>query len=143
MIMKYSSMAVFIWNDDICQNINIDCMRGYIENCHPEKTNVDRGEALVYLRFQGDISQSIIMILYWMLIKYIGYITFGFNLIQVGLIFEFVFRSRYFLEYHPSLSNITRCQVPSRVRVSWFSGCYWFLSNISPSESTILYESII
>ena len=51
--MKYSSMAVFKWNDDICQNINIDCMRGYIENCHPEKTNVDRGEALVYIRFQG------------------------------------------------------------------------------------------
>ena len=63
--------------------------------------------------------QSIIMILFWMLIKYIGNITFGFKLIQVGLIFEFVFRSRYFLEYHPSLSIITRCQVPSRVRV-WF-----------------------
>ena len=77
------------------------------------------------------------IISYWMLIKYIVYITFGFKS-NPGQVWIFVFvlrtpytqtlircqsesmmnrtQSRYFLEYHPSSSNITRCQVPSRVR---------------------------
>ena len=81
--------------------------------------------------------QSIFIILYWMLIKYIVYITFGFKS-NPGQVWIFVFvlrtpytqtlircqsesmmnrtQSRYFLEYHLSSSNITRCQVPSRVR---------------------------
>ena len=41
------------------------------------------------------------------------------------------------LEYHRSSSNITRCQVPSRVRA-------WFHDSAGDiSESTILHESII
>ena len=88
--------------------------------------------------------QSIIIILYWNLIDYIVYITLGFKTIQVIRIFVFVFRipyiqtlkrrqsesvvnrtrinsaqSIFFLEHHPSSSNITRCHVPSRVR-AWF-----------------------
>ena len=35
-------------------------------NCHPEKTNVDRGEAEVDIGFRG---VTIFIILYWMLIK--------------------------------------------------------------------------
>ena len=52
----------------------------------------------------------------------------------------------YFLEYHPSASNITRCQVLSRVR-AWFHdsagdiNCYQI--SLSKSESTNLHESII
>ena len=49
-----------------------------------------------------------------------------------------------FLEYHPSSSNITRCQVPSRVR-AWFhdsSGDIDFYQMpLSQSESTNLYET--
>ena len=82
--------------------------------------------------------QSIIIIVHWMLIKYI-------TTIQVKWIFEFVFRTPYiqslmnttpvrnydepqahkfcavdiFLEYHLSSSNISRCQVQSRV-MAWF-----------------------
>ena len=37
--------------------------------------------------------QSISIILYWMLIKFTAYITFGFKTIQVRWIFEFVFRT--------------------------------------------------
>ena len=37
--------------------------------------------------------QSVVIILYWMLIKYIVYISFGFKTIQVKWIFEFVFRT--------------------------------------------------
>ena len=80
-----------------------------------------------------------------MLIKYvyIVYITFGFKTILVKWIFSFysvlrkfkrsydasqnlwwtvrasILHGRYYLEYHPSSSNITRRGVPSRVR-AWF-----------------------
>ena len=88
--------------------------------------------------------QSIFIILYWMWIKYIVYITLGIKTIPVEWIFVFVSRtpfiqtlirrqsesmvnptcinsaqSIFFLEYHPSSSNITRCQILSRVR-AWF-----------------------
>ena len=50
-------------------------------NCQPEKkNNVYRGKAVNY-------------ILYWMLIKYIVYITLGFKTIQVKYTLEFVFRT--------------------------------------------------
>ena len=51
-----------------------------------------------------------------------------------------------FLEYHQSTSNITRCQVPSRVR-AWFHDSAgdidFYQMSLSQSESTILHESII
>ena len=53
-----------------------------------------------------------------------------------------------FLEYHPSSSNITHCQVPSRVR-AWFRDSAgdidFYQMSLSQSESTILYvhESLI
>ena len=54
--------------------------------------------------------------------------------------------SQYFLEYHPSSRNITRCQVPSRVR-AWFHDSAgdidFYQMSLSQSESTILHESII
>ena len=108
------------------------------------------------------LMQSIIIILFWMLIKYISYTTlcFGFKTIQVRLIIELICISYsvnsnshttpvriygepyshkfcavdIFFKNHPSSSNITRCQVPSREKacmVSWFSGWFWFLSNVS------------
>ena len=52
----------------------------------------------------------------------------------------------YFLEYNPSSCNITRCQVPSRVR-AWIhnsaSDIDFYQISLSQSESTILHESII
>ena len=51
-----------------------------------------------------------------------------------------------YLEYHPSSSNFTCCQVPSRVR-AWFhdSAGYtdFYQMSLSQSESTVLIESII
>ena len=51
-----------------------------------------------------------------------------------------------FLEYHTSSSNITHCQVPSSVR-AWFHDSTgdidFYQMSPSPSESTILHESII
>ena len=51
-----------------------------------------------------------------------------------------------FLEYQPSLRNITRCQVPSRVR-AWFHDSAgeidFYQMSLSQSESTILHESVI
>ena len=48
--------------------------------------------------------------------------------------------------FHPSLSNITRCQVPSRVRV-WFHDSAgdidFYPMSLSQSELTILHESKI
>ena len=113
-------------------------------------------------------------ILYWMLIKYIVKITFGFKTIQVKWIFVCVFRTPYihsythsfirrqsesmvnrtrinsaqsiFFLYHPSSSNINRCQVTSRDR-TWFrdsaSDIDFYQMSLSQSESTILHESII
>ena len=50
-----------------------------------------------------------------------------------------------FLEYHLSSNNITRCQVPSRVR-AWFHDSAgdidFYQMSLSQSESTILRESI-
>ena len=55
-------------------------------------------------------------------------------------------QSIYFLEYHLSSSNITHCQVPSRVR-AWFcdsaGDIEFYQMSLSQSESTILHESII
>ena len=55
-------------------------------------------------------------------------------------------RSRCYLEYHPMLSNIARCKVPSRVR-TWFHDSAGDIDfdqiSLSQSESTILHESII
>ena len=55
-------------------------------------------------------------------------------------------QSIFFLEYHPSSSNITRCQVPSRVR-AWFHDSAgdidFYPMSLSQSESTILHERII
>ena len=57
-----------------------------------------------------------------------------------------ILRSRYFLEYHPSSSNIAHCQVPSRVR-AWFhdsaGDINFYHMSLSQSELTILHESII
>ena len=51
-----------------------------------------------------------------------------------------------FLENHPSSSNITSCQVPSRVR-AWFDDSAdiidFYQMSLRQSESTILHESII
>ena len=51
-----------------------------------------------------------------------------------------------FLEYHLSSSNITRCQVPSRVR-AWFHDSAgdidFYQMSLSQSESNILHESVI
>ena len=51
-----------------------------------------------------------------------------------------------FLEYYPASSNITRCQVPSRVR-AWFhdsaGGIDFYQMPLSQSELTIVHESII
>ena len=51
-----------------------------------------------------------------------------------------------FLGISPSSSNITRCQVPSRVR-AWFPDSAgdidFYQMSLSKSESTILHESII
>ena len=51
-----------------------------------------------------------------------------------------------FLEYRQSSSNITPCQVPSRVR-AWFHDSAgdidFYQMSFSQSESTILHESII
>ena len=55
-------------------------------------------------------------------------------------------QSVLFLEYHPSSSNITRCQVPSRVR-TWFHDSAgdidFYQMSLSQSESPILHKSII
>ena len=55
-------------------------------------------------------------------------------------------QSIIFLEYHPQSSNITRCQVPSRVGL-WFHDSVgdndFYQMSLSQSESTILHESII
>ena len=51
-----------------------------------------------------------------------------------------------FLGYHPSSSNVTRCQVPSRVR-AWFHDSAgdidFYQMSLSQSESTILHASIM
>ena len=64
-------------------------------NCHPEKTNVDLGEADVDIGFRGVKSFHITPCesLYWLLIKYIVYIMFAFKTIHVKWTFEFVFRT--------------------------------------------------
>ena len=50
------------------------------------------------------------------------------------------------MEYHPSSSDITRCQVPSLVR-AWFHDSAgdndFYQMSLSQSESTILQKSII
>ena len=91
-------------------------------NCHPEKTKVDRGDSRAVNN------------------KYIVYITFCFKTMQVKWIFSvnsnaYTTPTRIYAEpyahefctvnifgissvvkqYHPSPSNITRCQVPSSV----------------------------
>ena len=103
------------------------------------------------------LMQSIFIILYWMLIKYIIYITF--KTIQIKWIFEFVFRTlkiQMLIQYQSeSMVNRTRinsalsiyfCQVPSRVR-AWFHDSAgdidFYQMSLSQSESTILHESII
>ena len=52
--------------------------------------------------------QSIFIILYWTLIKYIVYITFAFKTIQVKWIFEFVFHT-------PLIQTSKWCQSESKV----------------------------
>ena len=107
------------------------------------------------------------IILYWMLIKYIVKITFGFKTIQVKWIFVFVFRTPYihtlirrqsesmvnrtrinsaqsiFFLYHPSSSNINRCQVLSCVR-AWFHDSAVdidsYQMSLRQSEWTILHS---
>ena len=111
------------------------------------------------------LRQSIIIVLYWISIKYIAYVTFGFKTIQVKWIFVFVFRTSYIQTLirrqssisnrtrinsaqaiHPPSSNITHCQVPLRVR-AWFHASAgdtdFYQMSLSQSESTILHESII
>ena len=57
-----------------------------------------------------------------------------------------IVRSRYFLKYHPSSRNITRCQVTSRVRV-WFQDSAvdtgFYQMSLNQSESANLYEILI
>ena len=52
----------------------------------------------------------------------------------------------FYIKYHPSSSDITRCQVPSPFR-SWFhysaGDIDFYQMSLSQSESTILHESII
>ena len=48
-----------------------------------------------------------------------------------------------FLEYHASASNITRCEVPSRVRVRFHDSAVdidFYHMSLSQSESTVLHE---
>ena len=114
--------------------------------------------------------QSTIIILYWMLIEYIVYITFCFKTIKVRLIYEFVFRTPWIqtvisrqsesMVNHTRINsamstyffNITRRQAISPVSESsrvwaWFhdlSGDIDFYQmSLSQSELTILHESII
>ena len=56
------------------------------------------------------LMQSIIIIFYWMLIKYIVYITFGFKFktILVKWIFEFVFRTLFIRRQSETTVNRTR-----------------------------------
>ena len=105
------------------------------------------------------LMQSIIIILYWVLIKYIIYITFGFKTIQLKWIFEFVFRTPWIQMLIRRLSesmvnhtcinsaqwiflwNIARRQAISPVAkfhhmfghgfMIQGPGWYWFLSNVS------------
>ena len=87
--------------------------------------------------------QSIIIISYWMLIKYIVYITFGFkqsrssecrsqnlsmvNRTRINSAQSIVFGiSPVVKQNHPLPSFIMGKGV-----VSWFNGWYWFLSNVS------------
>ena len=64
---------------------------GNLENCHPEKKdNLMSNEAMGVNFSMLPLVQSIIIKLYWMLIKYIVYITLGFKTIE----FEFVFRTQ-------------------------------------------------
>ena len=116
--------------------------------CHPRK-QMSRGDNFPCYPLVHSILN---IILYWMLIEYIVYITFGCKTIQVKWIFEFIFPTPYIQtlircqsEYMVNRTrinsaqsifffwNITRCQVPSRVRAGfiWFSECHWFLSNVS------------
>ena len=138
----------------------------------PWKLMLTEANPRLKLLFQGwqfPLVQSII-ILYWMWIKYIVYITFGFKTIQVKWIFEFVFRTPYI---HPLIRrqsesmvnrtrinsaqsilfgissvacNITRCQLTSRV-TAWFHESAvdidFYQMSLSQSESTTLHESII
>ena len=135
---------------------------GNMGNCHPKKTN-GRGWHW-FSRVDNfpcyPLVQSIIIILYWILIKYIVYIMFGFKTVYLSIWVcisysvnsnahttpvRIILRSRYFLEFHPSSSNITRCQVPSRVR-AWFhdsaGDINFYQMSLSQSESTILHECI-
>ena len=77
-------------------------------NCHPEKTIVDRGKADVAIGFRGVTFyvQLIIILLYWMLIKYIVYITFGFKTIHVKWILVFVFVRRIFKRLTDASQNL-------------------------------------
>ena len=112
-------------------------------NCHLEKNNVDRGEAEIDIGFRGVtiscflLVQSVFIILYWMLIKYIVFITNKPGHMNIWVCISYsvylnahttpvrIYGEPYahkfcavdiFLEYHPSSSNITHCQVPSRRR---------------------------
>ena len=142
---------------------------GNMGNCHPKKTNVDKGEAEVDSGFaRGDsfpcypLVQSIFIILYslglvskqsrsseyWRLYFLLRKCKRSYyssqNLWWTAN--AYILRSRYFLEYHPSSSSITRCQVPSRVRM-WFHDSMGDIDFnqmfLSQSESTILHECII
>ena len=123
-------------------------------NCHPEKTNFDRGEAEAYIGFRGVTISHVTLscsqyLLYntecYLIIRYmhrLHYVCFQNNpgQVNVGVCVSYSVNSNahttpvriygepyahkfsavdIFLEYHPSSSNITRCQVPSRVR-AWF-----------------------
>ena len=80
--------------------------------------------------------QSIIIILYWMLIKYIVYITFCFKTIQVKWIFEFVFRS-------PLIQKLTRRQSESmvnRTRINFAQSIFFFI--IYPSIFSVYIDTV-
>ena len=55
-------------------------------------------------------------------------------------------QSIFCLEYQPSSGNITRCQVPLRIR-AWFHDAAddidFYQMSLSQSESTILHERLI
>ena len=101
-----------------------------------------------------------------MLIKNIVDIRYCIKTIQVKGIYVFVFRTPciqtlirrqsesmvnhtridIFLEYYTSSSNMTRCQVPSRVR-AWFydsaGDIDFYQMSLTQSDLAILHESII
>ena len=106
--------------------------------------NVNSIHRLHYIRFQNNQGQMNI----WVCISY----SVNSNAHRTPVrIYSELYAHKFcavdiFLEYQPSSSNITRCQVQSRVR-AWFHDSAddidFYQMSLRQSESTILHESII